>query len=208
MEAKDWLSILAIVLSPLFALEVQKRIASFKEKRQRKIYLFYTLMSTRAARVSQRHVEALNGIDIEFSSKKKKEKSVIAAWRIYRDHLNNRVGPEELKNWGQKGDDLFADLLCEMSKSLGYSFDKVDIKKGIYAPQAHFDQEQSLNVIRENLVKILEGKQALPMQIVAVPLTKEAIAKQEQVQTKLLEYLDGNRVAKVKVVEEPEKEKT
>jgi hypothetical protein len=66
MTTSDGLSILAILLSPLIALEVQRYIDIFRERRVRKMRVFETLMTTRRDDVSQYHVQALNMIDIDF----------------------------------------------------------------------------------------------------------------------------------------------
>jgi uncharacterized protein DUF6680 len=44
-------------------------------------------MATRAARLTPDHVQALNLIDVEFYSKRKKYKRVLDAWKAYHDHL-------------------------------------------------------------------------------------------------------------------------
>lgn len=79
----DELLILATAISPFLAVHAQKWIESFRENKNRKLWLFHTLMATRASRVSDRHVEALNMIDIEYHAKwyhSKKRTVVIHAW--------------------------------------------------------------------------------------------------------------------------------
>jgi hypothetical protein len=209
----------AILLAPVFAVQVQKYTESLRERKGRKLRIFHTLMSTRAARVSPYHVEALNMIDIEFYGsrilgftwRKPSEKFVLIAWKTYLDHLNtpfNKDHQDESKNWGTKGDELFTDLLYEMSRYLGYDFDKVYLKRSIYTPQAHFDQDQAQLIIRDSLVKILSGEQAIPMNVVSFPVSEKALAKEDEVQTRLIECLEGKAVLKVKIVGESPDKKT
>jgi len=66
MELKDWITILAIIIGPILAVQAQKVLENSRIKKQRRLHLFHTLMSTRASRVSNAHVSALNMIDIEF----------------------------------------------------------------------------------------------------------------------------------------------
>ena len=87
MTVSDIIMVIAILLAPLLAVQIQKWIEIFRETRQRKLYVFHTLMATRAARVSTEHVQALNMIDIIFY-KDKAEKPVREAWKKYLDHLN------------------------------------------------------------------------------------------------------------------------
>lgn len=81
------LTILAIVVGPILAIEVQKRLEKGRDALNRKLLIYKTLMATRGTILSPQHVEALNLIDIEFNPRDRKEKKVLDAWRVYRDHL-------------------------------------------------------------------------------------------------------------------------
>jgi hypothetical protein len=59
-------SVLAVLISPIFALEVQKRLDDRRASLDRKMTIFRKLMNTRATQMSPAHVEALNGIEVEF----------------------------------------------------------------------------------------------------------------------------------------------
>jgi len=72
--------ILAVLASPLIAVQVQKRIEKLRDKRSKKLQIFHTLMSTRGSRLSPAHVGALNMIDSVFSPKRSAEKKVLDAW--------------------------------------------------------------------------------------------------------------------------------
>lgn len=65
VSISDWLLIVSTILGPILAVQVQKWLELWREKRDRKLKIFYNLMATRAARVSERHVEALNSIQLE-----------------------------------------------------------------------------------------------------------------------------------------------
>ena len=54
------------------AVQVQKWLEVFREERGRKLWIFKTLMATRASAVSAEHVQALNMIDLEFREKRYK----------------------------------------------------------------------------------------------------------------------------------------
>ena len=66
MTISDWLVILAIIIAPILAVQIQKFMDHRKEEKERKMHVFRTLMATRAAPLSPLHVEALNMIDIVF----------------------------------------------------------------------------------------------------------------------------------------------
>lgn len=208
MTTSDWLMVIAILLAPLFALQVQRIIDFLWDRKNRKMKIFEALMTTRKERVSNYHVQALNMIDINFDGMKflwfkwrtNKEKKVLTAWKIYLDHLNvpGELNDIQLENWVNRGDDLFADLLFEMSHSVGYSFDKIHLKRSVYSPRAHGSQLLDNESIRQNLVKILNGEQPLPMRLVQ---TEEVVRKQNEIQSKFEEILNGERTIKIKIVE-------
>ena len=66
MTTGEWITISAIIIGPILAVQVQKLIERYKEKNDRKLNIFKTLMATRGARVSFEHVRALNMIDTEY----------------------------------------------------------------------------------------------------------------------------------------------
>uniref|UniRef100_UPI002AA29EDF DUF6680 family protein n=2 Tax=Serratia TaxID=613 RepID=UPI002AA29EDF len=66
LQFKDAIMTGAVILGPIFAVQVQKYLEQFREKKQRRLNIFRSLMSTRAERLNREHVQALNMIDIEF----------------------------------------------------------------------------------------------------------------------------------------------
>jgi len=209
MTLSNWLTILAILLAPLLAVQVQKRLELLRERRQKKNYVFQTLMATRApaTRLSGQHVKALNVIDTEFYGRKilgiqyqsKKEKAVVEAWKIYHDQLHMPYEKKDLQIWIDKGNELFTDLLHKMAQSLGYDFDRVHLKRGMYSPIAHDDEAIDQLFIRKAIAEILSGRKAFP---ISIPVSPEQQAMQNELNEKLLEYLEGKRPIPVKIEKE------
>jgi hypothetical protein len=211
LTSTDWILVAATIAGPILAVRAQKVIESLTEKRKRKLHIFRILMATRAARISGDHVQALNMIDIEFSASKvlgvfryqsPKEKAVISAWRDYLESLSPlppEATEEEKKRWNERTLDHFINLLSVLSEALGFEFDKVQLKKGIYSPQAHGDTEEAQLQIRDSLVKILSGKQSFPMAVTHFPVSQEALDLQTQVQTAMLASLSGEKPLRVSV---------
>jgi len=77
-------TIIAIILGPILAVQIQKLIERTKQKKDEKKRLFMTLLATRARQLSPEHVQALNMIHVVFSSKKQKDQAVVEAWDLYR----------------------------------------------------------------------------------------------------------------------------
>lgn len=171
LEIKDWITLSAIIIGPILAVQTQKFLEAVRYKKQRRLNLFHTLMSTRASRVSNEHVGALNMIDLEFYGRKvfgyrfqtPKEKSITNAWKNYNDQLNTRYEPEQLAIWIDKNDQLLTALLYKMSNALGYDFDEVQLKRDCYRPIAHGNLEEEQHKLRTALIEVLEGKKPLPI---------------------------------------------
>src|SRR5487761_36984 len=149
----------AILFGPVAALQVQKWLEDHREKQGRKLWVFKTLMMYRATTLSPLFVQALNVIDVEFDSKKKKEAEVREAWKVLLDHFSSP--PID----GKRTSELTARLLLVMGKCLGYHFDEVYIKKGAYYPTGLVDVEQEQHALRRKVLDLLAGKNRLPIAI-------------------------------------------
>lgn len=167
MTLTDILIISATLLSPVIAVQVTRYLDERNEERGRKLAVFKTLMSTRAYSLAPAHVEALNSIDLEFSTKKSAERVVLDVWQQYLDHLGNRQ--MEPTAWSVRRVDLLVDLLHAMGKAVGYDFNKTQIKNGTYAPTAHGQIEGEQSRIRSMVLELLDGKREVPMRVTNIP---------------------------------------
>ncbi len=125
-------------------------------------------MATRAYNISAAHVEALNSIDLEFNLKRPTERAVLDVWQQYLDHLGQTQ--MEPTQWDLRWVDLLVDLLYAMGKSVGYDFNKTQIKNGTYSPTAHGRIENEQGRIRAMTLELLEGRRELPMKFTNIPL--------------------------------------
>lgn len=176
-----WMPVIAIVVSPLLAVQVQRWLDDLREKKKRKKEVFYALMATRAARVSVEHIRALNRIDIEWFGRRvfgilhrtRIEKEVLFAWKQYLDNLNTPADTAGgVLAWAVRGDELFYGLLYSISKSLGYDFDKITIKRGAYSPVRQREIEDNQDQIIKGLVAWLNGLKAVSVHIVQEPTSQ------------------------------------
>lgn len=177
MQAKDWITVIAVVAGPVFAVQAQKFIETLREKKRRRLAIFKTLMSTRAERLHREHVQALNMIDIEFYGRRlfgtryqtSKEKLVTNAWKNYNDHLNNKSAYQSTELWIKDADTLFTKLLYEMSMALGYDYDEVQLKRDCYRPEAHANIENAQLDVLSGLADVLKWKRSFPMAVTHFP---------------------------------------
>ena len=160
MRIGDWINVLAILLAPLVALRVSEYLQDRKERRQRKLSVFRTLMTTRATPLRLEHVQALNMIDIVFDSKREQDKAVRDAWKAYLDQLNSSA---TTPGWMERREDHFVDLMHAMSMAVGYDYDKTYIRRTSYFPTGHGKLEEHEARVREAVLALLEGKGSLPV---------------------------------------------
>lgn len=175
----DWLTIIAIVIGPILAVQAQKRLESIRDRRSRQIFIFRTLMSTRATPLSKDHVTALNLIDMDFSEKNKKEKPVVRAWRVLLDQFGKFPRNTDyqdqneyliaLNSCSEKARDNLIDLLSKMSEALGYDFETIHIRNGCYVPSAHAEIENDATILRKGLIQIMAGTIPLNMNVQSMP---------------------------------------
>lgn len=191
LELKDWAVIAATVLGPILAVQAQKAVEAFRERRGRKTRLFEQLMATRASRVAPEHVRALNMIDLVFYGERifgilrrsGKEQRVLDSWKEYLDHLNNRGLDDQLSQWVAKGDELFTNLLYAAAEDIGFKFDRVQLKRGSYSPIAHGELEAEQAELRHATLSLVTGKHALKMNVVGFPIDADAVqANKEAIQ--------------------------
>ena len=170
---------LTILLSALIAVQVSELLRIRSDKRGRQLWIFSTLMATRGTRLSQRHVDALNSISVEFHGKQE----IIDAWDKYLDRFvnaNPAATEAEIKVWLDKGDELLAALLYQIAKELKYKFSETDLKRKFYVPRAHGDAEAELNVIRRGFFEVFSGQRKIPMEVDFAQEFKDFIAAQQQ----------------------------
>lgn len=146
----DWLTIAAIVLGPILAIATQRLIDLLREKRDRRVNLFLTLMSTRATPLAPDHINALNSIDVVFSGKR--DHKIRDAWHTLLEHL---VEDENKDGWQERLNDLKVDIYREIGARVGYSFTTDYLKRQIYYPRYYQDMEVDNLKLRKTLLNAL-----------------------------------------------------
>jgi hypothetical protein len=176
----DWtfkLSDLAVVaasfIGPFAAVFAAEWLRDRSDQRTRRVHIFRTLMATRSTPASQYHVEAINLIEVEFST----EPPVIAAWWAYRAHLDTDTSLPSPEQWGKSREDKHHELLYTISAVLKYPFQKSDLKRGTYYPRVLNAADEENTAIRKQWLRILYGGASLPMSanvIINQPVTQIA----------------------------------
>ena len=213
MDPKDWLIVAATILGPILAVQAQKAVEAIRERRGRKTWVFSQLMATRAARVSPDHVRALNMLDLVFYGRRvlgvlrrsKREQAVLDTWKEYLDHLSTKAEEGGLPLWTARGDELFTNLLFAIAQDVGFTFDRVQLKKGAYSPIAHGDLEFEQVILRRAAIRALAGETALKMNVVGFPVDAEAAQAQKESAQRLSAALkDGKLKVFIHGAEQPQ----
>jgi hypothetical protein len=157
----EWITVAAIVLGPVLALFSQRVLDRLREKKERRVQLFLTLMRTRATPLAPDHVNALNSIDVVFDSDP--DQKIREAWRKLLNHI---MADTNHPTWQERFNDLKVELLKEIGLRVGYSFDIDYLKRQVYYPKAFSDIEADALQLRTTLTKALT-EDGLKVQLVA-----------------------------------------
>ena len=173
MDNTTWAIVFATLLGPVLAVQAQKWIERSKVRSDEKDDVFRKLMATRATRLSEEHVKALNMIDIAYLSgrpkkRTKEEVAVIQRWAEYRGHLfTDQRGKSEaaVSAWVDSGYNLFAEMLMAMAAERGHEFDKHTLGTGGYFPIAHGNALIQQEKARDLFIEVLSGNRPISMSI-------------------------------------------
>jgi uncharacterized protein DUF6680 len=151
----DWVTVFAVVIGPVLALFAQRVLDLIREKKNRRVELYLTIMSLRATWLHPDSLRALNSIDTIFS--KKREQKIRDAWAELLRHTSSHKGTsdEEARVWNERLLDLRVDLYQLIGNAVKYRQTVAYIKNSIYAPQYHVDAELEQIQIRKQFAKAI-----------------------------------------------------
>jgi hypothetical protein len=156
----DWITVAAIIAGPVLALFAQRLLDWFREKRDRRLKLYFTAMSYRspATWLHPESLRALNSIDTVFDESS--DDPVRDAWAQVIAHSttpepNPQTNPTEHREWAQRLFDLRVNLYQLMGKAVGHEHTLEYLKTQMYYPKLHFDADAQALQIRRQLAKAL-----------------------------------------------------
>jgi Family of unknown function (DUF6680) len=199
--------VVATLLGPILAVQAQKWVERFRERQGRKIWVFQTLMATRAARLSADHVRALNMIDLAFYGRRRfgrqwQSRSERRAFQDWREYLNELTitWDDKVNNDArlQRRSDLFIDLLESIGADVGYTFDRLHLSKEVYYPAAHEQELAEQQALRRAAISVFSGEAPLKLDVERFPTNPEIVQSATKLYDRLNTALDGG-VLSVKV---------
>lgn len=181
----EWLTLLAIVVGPIAAVFVTRWVDARRERHNRRMEIFKTLMRTRRTPMFPEHVGALNLIELEFF----KDKDVMDRWRELFRHFGTAharrqdelvaddTPPEErgirdqrfYVRLGTERQSHIAKLLHAMAKALRFKVEQLEIFEGGYTPQGWQDVETEQSIVRRLFAEIGMGRRMFPIGVYHFP---------------------------------------
>jgi hypothetical protein len=167
LKPSDWIMIAAIIIGPILAVVTQLVSQKLRQKRDQKLWVFNNLMIHRHVPLNFDFVKAANFIDVAFYGNKK----VRERWGNVLTHLcSDAYKPENFTPAAyQKFRDLLSELLTEMAKDVGYSFDFTHIKENAWHPSLHGQEFEENIKLRRALLGLVEGKSSLNVVVAPHP---------------------------------------
>ena len=95
IKITDIIMVIAIFAGPIIAVRITEKMRLSKDSRDRKVHIFRNLMATRSAPLAAMHIEALNLVELEFQAAPHPSTSIVAAARLYMDHLRDSQYPKK-----------------------------------------------------------------------------------------------------------------
>lgn len=141
MEIKDWINIVAIILSPIFAVIITMWLTTRNEKRKEKMEVFKQLMIARAISGNYDYVKTLNSLDVIFADSPK----VRQAWKeLYEEYAKSNIDHIAILSKRTK-------LIETIAQDLGYD-DKIawnEIITNPYIPNWLVDEWKQNDILKE-----------------------------------------------------------
>ncbi|KOR22784.1 DUF6680 family protein [Burkholderia cenocepacia] len=188
MHAADWVIACATLLGPVLGIQIQKYLDKRGERNRRQVEVYRTLMMNRMTSNSPPFVNALNAVPLEFHD----NDAVMNSWRDLLMHLNTdaQAQPEV---WGQRRITLLIELLKAMGTSLHYGFRDAELQAHAYLPNWQVSLMNDQELLRKGIVDLIKGEATIPMSIDKFPTDPEMMKRTAEVQTLLIEWLEGKR---------------
>lgn len=177
----DALTIFALIAGPIVAVLITRWTDDRRERKNRRMEIFRTLMRTRRTPMVPEHVGALNLIEFEFS----RDGVVMQAWRRLFDHFGTAhpqrddeqilpgMSDQEqgerrrrfIQRLAEERQRLLLRLLHAMATALNFPVQQLEIFEGGYTPQGWNDVEAEQAAIRRLFVEMYLGLRRLPLSV-------------------------------------------
>ena len=156
MKPLDYMTLFALFVGPALAVGIQLWFTKRTEWRQRKLQILDTLMSYRGRIVHSDNIRALNTIDLVYYECEhvRQKFATLIAFLGSAEMTADTLSLETITRL----EDIYTELLSEMSRVLKFDFDHTLIKTRVYRPRVFADDEQYTREVRAALLPVLRGE--------------------------------------------------
>ena len=156
---RAWLELLALAFSPLIAVQVSERLRKRQERRNQKLWVLWTLVSTRHSQFADDRLRAINSVEFYYHD----SPSVRKLFQEYMTMLGNE-GLNNTQGFAER-DRKLTELVDEMARTLGYgkTFSSLDFQRG-YVPKylgQVMEQQQKQQQLNEAMLAFFTKAQGV-----------------------------------------------
>jgi hypothetical protein len=140
LQPTEWLTLLAIILGPLFAVIVTILFEAKRRSRDQRLQVFRILMTTRHLPGDANYSNSINLVPIEFHD----NRQVINAYNAYIDAVRFKPaeGQEETNN--RLLSSKQTKLIYEVAKDLGFKLRESDLEVQAYAAEGFIQRDNRI----------------------------------------------------------------
>lgn len=139
MEARDWLTLIALLAGPVTAVVISLAIEARRRDREGRLRIVRMLLATRHMPAHPDFNVAINLVPAEFND----QPEVMEAWRRYLNEVNKRAAPtpDEAAEHQRRMEVTKARLIYESMKAAGLKATEGDIQMEAYVSQGFVDRD-------------------------------------------------------------------
>lgn len=138
MSLNEKLTLVAIVLGPVFAVCVTLWVEHRRKVRERRVQIMRMMLSTRHMPADPQWNAAVNLIPAEFND----QEEVMTAWRAYHAVARERHAEIDQPAWGKRLEVNQSALVFHVMRSLGLTLSEGDIQTEAYVSKGFVDRER------------------------------------------------------------------
>ena len=138
MKLVDWLTIIGLLLGPIFAVLISLWREERRHKRHQQIHTLRQLVNSRDRANDPNFLASINVIPIDFNG----NDAVMSAWKDYIKSIQARVPDDQKADQNKNSRIILTKLIFEMTKALKYKLPESDIQTPAYQTEG-YDRQQS-----------------------------------------------------------------
>jgi hypothetical protein len=179
LKPYEWLTIIGIVLGPIFAVLISLWFESRRKDREQKLLILRLLLTTRHLVGDPNYSAAVNLIPIEFAG----NLTVQAAYREFIESANADVNEDTRQRVADRTAVKQTKLIYSIARSMKYNIAETDIQTTAYAADGWIkrdnlamDSQRAMRDIATQLMvqsRLLAGAQLLPHERIYLGLLEE-----------------------------------